>query len=65
MRIAKARKTGRSANRPYVPVIVTRVPGRDIETQVRGFAFATREEAVAFAQKTIEFNDQRCAKGQA
>ena len=43
-------KRGRRAEWPYVPIIDH---GTHTE-QLRGFAFATRDEAVAFAEKTID-----------
>lgn len=60
MRVPSATKTGRNPKLPYVPVIVHKGP-RDRASQVRGFAFETRSEAVEFARKTIELNDARCA----
>lgn len=58
--IAFARKSGRNPKWPHVPVILTRrIPGRPIadfsmESQIRGLAYATREEAIACAQRSIE-----------
>jgi hypothetical protein len=54
IKIATAAKTGRNKRFPYVPVIKTiDRPGFERTAIVRGYAFSTREEAVAFAQKRI------------
>lgn len=50
-----AQKRGRDPKWPYVPVILrdsTRGPNR--QEQIRGLAYATRDEAVAMAERTIE-----------
>ncbi len=62
MRTAGAKKIGRNPRYPFVPVIVITQGARVITTQIRGFAFTTRSEALFFAQKTIEYNDERCKK---
>jgi hypothetical protein len=64
-RIASATKTGRNPNFPYVPVIIDRSAARDRSQVVRGFAFATRGEALAFAEKTIAHRDDHAAKAAA
>ena len=50
-----ARKSGRAAWWPHVPVL-RHVPadGAPYETQILGRAFATRDEAVAFASSYVE-----------
>lgn len=48
-----ARKSGRDARWPYVPVVVISDDVRDIECQVRGLAYATRSEAIDAAEKHI------------
>ena len=48
--IAVARKTGRNPRWPYVPVILD-TDGR--QRQIRGLAYATRQEAVAAAQRSL------------
>lgn len=49
-----ARKTGRNPLWPYVPVLVhTDDVGRERHEQVTGFAYVTREEAVASANRHI------------
>lgn len=60
MRTASATKTGRNPKYPYVPVIIIKHGPRDIASQIRGYAFETRAEAIAFAQATIEHNNARC-----
>lgn len=50
---ASALKRGRNPRFPFVPVTIR--DGR--ASQVRGVAFATREEAVAFAQKAIDLRN--------
>lgn len=55
---ASARKTGRNPQWPFVPVVIC-TPGdgsRGHTTQPRGKAFATREEAVAYADRYIDVN---------
>jgi hypothetical protein len=55
--IASARKTGRNPAWPYVPVYKSPDPyvgGHFHETQIRARAFATRDEAVRFAECHIE-----------
>lgn len=50
-----AAKRGRNPSWPYVPVIVgSPRGGRDDREQVLGKAFATRDEAVAYALRVIE-----------
>lgn len=50
----QAAKTGHRPEWPYVPVIERTIPrGRQTEI-IRGYAFATRDEALAFAAKHIE-----------
>jgi hypothetical protein len=61
-RIASATKTGRNPKFPFVPVVVLRDATRDRAQQVRGFAFATRAEAVAFAEKTIAHREEHAVK---
>jgi hypothetical protein len=52
---ATATKTGKHPKFPYVPVIKTSyATGWDRTSIVRGYAFATRAEAIAFAQKRID-----------
>lgn len=59
---ATASKKGRFPGRPYVPVVeyVFRPPHlvapRTCMKQIMGYAFPTREEAVAYAQKYIDAN---------
>lgn len=53
---ATAAKRGRRKEWPYVPIIETRVsPHRTITQQIKGRAYATREEAIACAAKVIEY----------
>lgn len=54
---ASAVKRGRNPRWPYVPVLVYPPPpsgGRTTTTQIRGKAFATRAEAVAYAQRYLD-----------
>jgi hypothetical protein len=46
-----ALKHGRNPRYPYVPVVVYD-DGR--QSQVRGYAFVTRDEAVAFAKRYLD-----------
>lgn len=49
-----ARKSGRSPQWPYVPVVIwTDDVGRDHDRQIIGKAFATRDEAVDYAARCI------------
>lgn len=59
---ASAAKRGRNPKFPYVPVTV-RADGRT--SQVLGAAFATRVDAVAFAQKTIDLRNTMYAAAMA
>lgn len=48
-------KRGRFPHRPYVAVVYEpHGPSREFQRTIKGFAFPTREEAVAFAQKCID-----------
>lgn len=50
-----ARKAGRNPRWPYLPMVVTTaINGRPETTIIRKRAFATREEAVAFATRHID-----------
>lgn len=53
---AKAVKRGRTADRPYVPVIDYGYRGFDKvhSKQIKGKAFATKEDAIACAERAIE-----------
>lgn len=55
---ASAARRGRNPAFPYVPVIDHTIPGDDGHTtrteQIRGKAFATRPEAVGYAQRVID-----------
>jgi hypothetical protein len=54
IKTATAAKTGRNPKFPYVPVIRTSYStGVDRTSVIRGYAFGTRAEAIAFAQKRI------------
>lgn len=59
-----ARKTGRDPRWPYVPVLI--LPGqpdeRVVTQQIRGKAFATRDEAVAHAAAVVEAMRLQLAK---
>lgn len=59
---ASAAKRGRNAKFPYVPVLKLNL-GSIAKTQnpARGLAFATREEAIACAQKCIDDSNVRMA----
>ena len=62
---ASAAKRGRNPKFPYVPVITfDQLAGRDSarSEQIRGRAFATREEAVAYAQKALDLRAADLAK---
>lgn len=62
---ATAAKRGRNPKWPYVPIIDHRATpdrSRGYTQQIRGKAFATREEAVAYAQATIDANRAALAK---
>jgi hypothetical protein len=48
---ASARKAGRNPSWPYVPVLI--VHGGTVTSQIKGRAFATRAEAVAYAEAHI------------
>lgn len=52
---ASARKTGRNPAWPYVPVVLEPADdaGRTFQRQIRARAFATRAEAVAYAERHI------------
>lgn len=61
---AHALKRGRNHRWPYVPVVVS--DRRDIrrtdlttQSQIRGKAFETREQALAYAQRVIDFRRDR------
>jgi hypothetical protein len=60
--IASARRTGRDPDLPYVPVIIRRFPTYDRSQIIRAFAFATRSEAVAFAEKAIAHHNEHATK---
>lgn len=55
-------KRGRNPRFPFVPIVKHHAhpPGfavpKDWTYQIRGFAFTTREEAIAYAQKYINAN---------
>ena len=51
---ATAAKRGRNPKWPYVPVIRVADQGKHQTTQIKGKAFATREEAVTYAQRCID-----------
>lgn len=52
---ATAAKRGRNANWPWVPIVNLGPRARGVKTwQVRGKAFATRDEAVTCAERAIE-----------
>lgn len=52
---AWATKRGRNKSWPYVPVIVTTDQvGTDSQHQIKGLAYATRDEAVQAAQDHID-----------
>ena len=61
---ASAAKRGRFASKPYVPVVVhlykgpaiANPDGRRTTQQIRPYAFATREEAIRYAEKYIDAN---------
>jgi hypothetical protein len=66
MRKPSAAKRGRDPRFPYVPVIIhdgVLSDGRHHHhtEQVRGFAYATREEALAMARITIAVRDKHDA----
>lgn len=51
----EALKRGRNPTFPYVPIYrFGEDAGKAQTTQIRGYAFATREEAVAYAQRMID-----------
>ena len=58
----EAVKRGRRAEWPYVPVLRFHEHGNHQTTQIKGRAFATREEAIACAQKHVEHMRQFYAK---
>lgn len=47
---ASARKTGRDSRWPYVPIVMH----GDRQSQILGVAFATRAEALDFAERHVE-----------
>lgn len=51
---ATARKTGRDARWPYVPVIAHSDSPRGHVTQIRGLAYATRTEAIEAGQAHLD-----------
>ncbi len=59
---ASAAKRGRFLNRPYVPIVEHFYEGpacavpRKQTSQLRGFAYETRDEAIACARRYIEAN---------
>lgn len=60
---ASAAKRGRRAEWPYVPVVIrTDDVGVERSGQVLGVAFATREEAVAAAQASIDAAGESLAR---
>lgn len=60
---ATASKRGRTAARPYVPVIRHTSPNsKTTTTQLRGLAYPTREEALERARKEIAGYRARLAK---
>jgi hypothetical protein len=63
--VANASKRGRNPRYPYVPIIITddtRAPGRKHQSQIQAVAYATRDEAVGYAQMTINFWRDRFRK---
>jgi hypothetical protein len=56
--VASARKRGSNPEFPYVPVIER---GESTKNPARGRAFATREEAVAAAQRQIDAQREKLA----
>lgn len=58
----EAVKRGRRSEWPYVPVLRFHDHGNHQTTQIKGFAFATREEALEHARKHIAFLRQHYAE---
>lgn len=49
-----ARKAGRNPSWPYVPIVKVSDAGLHQTSQIKGLAYATREEAVKVAERHIE-----------
>lgn len=58
----EAVKRGRRAEWPYVPVLRFHAHGKHQTTQIKGFAYATREEAIEKATKQVAFLRQHYAE---
>lgn len=56
-----ARRAGRNPNYPYIPIVVTSHDNGWNRTTavIRGYAFATRDEAVQFARDTVHHRRQK------
>lgn len=54
--VASARKAGRNSRWPYVPIVDHRTGWNKAghTEQIRGLAYATRDEAVRAAQRTVD-----------
>jgi hypothetical protein len=52
--VASAAKRGRNAKWPYVPIVIHNDCCRPTTVQIVGVAYATREEALARAQRHID-----------